>query len=81
MIYDILYKNFMGGKPLRIKFDEINEFIKTYDGTRYLRLFGPWWYGASCNRMRYLIIKKSGITDSINHNFAGIRINSYILYQ
>ena len=27
--------------------------------------------------MRYLIIKKSGITDSVNHDFARIRINSY----
>ena len=27
--------------------------------------------------IKYLIIKKSGITDSINHNFARIRIDSY----
>ena len=29
------------------------------------------------DNIKYLIIKKSGITDSINHNFARIRINSY----
>ena len=29
------------------------------------------------NRIRYSISEKSGITDSINHNFARIRIDSY----
>ena len=28
-------------KTLRIRFDIINGFIKIYDGTRYLMLFGP----------------------------------------
>ena len=31
----------MGAKPLRIKFDKVDGVIKTYDGTRYLELFGP----------------------------------------
>ena len=35
LIYDISYKTFMGSKPLRIRFDEIDEFIKIYDGIRY----------------------------------------------
>ena len=34
------YKNFIGVKPLRIRFDKIDGFIKTSDGTRYLVLFG-----------------------------------------
>ena len=29
------------------------------------------------NRTRYLLSKKSGIADSINHNFVKIRIDSY----
>ena len=41
LIYDILYKTFMSAKPLHIRFVEINEFIKIYDGIRYLVLFGP----------------------------------------
>ena len=41
MIYNISYKNFMGAKPLRIRFDKIGGFINIYDGTRYLVLFGP----------------------------------------
>ena len=30
-----------------------------------------------CDKIKYLISKKSGITDSINHNFGKIRIDSY----
>ena len=67
----------MGKKPLRIRFNKVDGFNKIYDGTRYLVLFGPWLYDAIHNRIRYLIIKKSGITDSINHNVARIRIDSY----
>ena len=35
------------------------------------------WYDEICDRIRYLISEKSGITDSMNHNFARIRIDSY----
>ena len=41
MNYEISYKTFMGAKPLRIRFDEIDGFIKIYDGIRYLVLLGP----------------------------------------
>ena len=34
-------------------------------------------YDEICDRIRYLISEKSGITDSMNHNFARIRIDSY----
>ena len=67
----------MGKKPLRVRFDKVDGFNKIYDGTRYLVLFAPWLYDAIHNRIRYLIIEKSGITDSINHNVARIRIDSY----
>ena len=30
-----------------------------------------------CDRIKYLITEKSGITDSANHNFARITIDSY----
>ena len=77
LIDNIPYKTFMGTKPLRIRFDEMDGFIKIYDGIRYLILFGPEQYDAIYNRIRYLISEKSGITDSINHSFARIRIDSY----
>ena len=34
LIYDISYKTLMGAKPLRIRLDKIDLFIKIYDGTR-----------------------------------------------
>ena len=49
----------MAAKPLRIRFDEIERFIKIYDGIRYLVLFGSGWYCAIYNRFRYLISVKS----------------------
>ena len=76
IIDNIPYKTFMGTKPLRIRFDEMDGFIKIYDGIRYLILFGPEQYDAIYNRIRYLISEKSGITDIITHNFARIRIDS-----
>ena len=66
----------MGSIPLRIRFDKIDGFIKIYDGIRYLVLFS-YSYDEICNRIKYLISEKSGITNSINYNFAKIRIDSY----
>ena len=67
----------MGAKPLRIRFDKIDEFIKIYDGTRYLVLFSPERYDRIYDRIRYLLSEKNDITYSISHNFATIRIDSY----
>ena len=46
LIYDISYKILIGAKPLRTRFDKINGFIRIYDGTRYLVLFGSEKYDA-----------------------------------
>ena len=54
LIYDILCKNLMVLKQLRIRFDETDGFIRTYDGSRYLVLFGFRLYDAIYNRIRYL---------------------------
>ena len=76
LIYDITsYKTFMGSIPLRIKFNEIDGLIKIYNGIRYLGLFGGGFYDEMFDRIKYFISKKSGIKDSINHNFARIRID------
>ena len=76
LISDISYGNFVGAKPLRIRCDEIDGFIKIYDETRYLVL------GCMMQFIIGLEVKKSykwknGITDSINFNFARIRIDPY----
>ena len=60
----------MIAKPLCMRFDEIDGFIRVYDGTRYLVLFGSEKYGSIYNRIRYLISVKSGITYIISHNYA-----------
>ena len=70
----------MGSIPSRIRFDEIERYIKIYDGIRYLVLFSNCLYDKICDRTKYLISKKRGITDSINHNFVRIRIDSYNNY-
>ena len=46
LIYDISYITLIGSKPLRIRFDKTDGFIKIYDGTRYLILFGSEKYDA-----------------------------------
>ena len=48
----------MGTKPLRIRFDDRDGFIKIYDGIRYSILFGSIPYDAIYNRIRYLISEK-----------------------
>ena len=35
-VYNISYKSLIDSKPLRIRFDKIDGFIRVYDGTRYL---------------------------------------------
>ena len=72
---------------MHIKFNKVDGIIKIYDGIRYLELSKSYnevycridsrIYNAIFNRINYLISEKSGITDSINHNFARIRIDSY----
>ena len=46
-MYYILWKTLIGVKPLRIRFDKLDGFIRIRDGTIYLVLFGP-------NKMHFL---------------------------
>ena len=77
LIYDISYKILTSTKPLRISFDEIDGFIKIHNGIRYLVLFGCGWFDKICDTIKYLISQKNLTTDSINHDFVRIRIDSY----
>ena len=61
LIYDISYKTLIDPKLLCIKFDKMDEFIRTDDVTRYLTLFGSWKYDAIYSRIRYLISVKTGM--------------------
>ena len=58
----------LGAKPLHIRFNKIGGFIRVYNGTRYLVLFGPEKYDSFYSRIRYLIgqfLIKFKITTSI----------------
>ena len=71
-----MYKPLKGPKPLRISFGKIDGFIISLDGQiKHLILFGYGLFNKVCHKIKYLISKKSGITNSINHNFG------LILYQ
>ena len=43
----------------------------------FLVLFDYELFDKICDKIKYLISEKSGITNSINHNFGKIRIDSY----
>ena len=62
LIWDISCKTLISSKPLCIRFDKIDGFIRIYVGTRYLTLFSSEKFDVIYNRIRYLIILKSGIT-------------------
>ena len=66
---------------LCIRFDKINGFIKSLDGKiKHLMLFDYGLFNKNCDKTKYFISKKSGITNSINHNFRKVRIDSNNVY-
>ena len=65
----------IGAKPVHIRFNILDGFIRVYDGTRYLVLFGPEKNDAIYSR--YPIGVKSGITYLISHNYAKTKVDSY----
>ena len=77
----------MDAKPLHIRFNKVDGIIKIYDGIRHLELSNSYdeayyrinsrMYNAIFDTINYLISENSGIADSINLNFARIRIDSY----
>ena len=40
LIYEISYKNLIGAKPLCIIYNKVDAFIRDYNGTEYLLIFG-----------------------------------------
>ena len=74
--YNISYKTLIHIKLLRIMFDKINVFIRLYDGTRHLVLFGIEKYDFVNNRIRYPIGVNGGTTYTISHNHGKIKVDS-----
>ena len=58
LIYDFSCKTLIGAKPLRIKFDKVDGFVRVYDDYRYLVLFASEKYDAICILIRYTLSKK-----------------------
>ena len=77
MVWNISYKTLTGAKPLCIRFSKVDGFVRVYDGTRYVVLFGPEKHDVIFNRIRYLLSQKSGITYVLSHNYARTKIDSY----
>ena len=66
-----------GPKALDIRFDKIDGFIiSLIDKMEYLVLFGYGLFDKICDKIKYLISTKSGITNNINYNFGKIRTES-----
>ena len=55
----------IGAKTFRIRFNKIGGFIRVYDGTRYLTMFGSEKYDAIYNGIRYLI----GVKKKVSYMF------------
>ena len=79
-VYDISCKTSTGTKPLPIRFNKIDGFIKVHGGDfRHLVLFDYEYFAQICDKIKYFISEKSGTTDrdSNNHSFQEIRVVSY----
>ena len=77
LVYNISCKTLIDAKLLRIRFNKVDRFIKIYDGTRYLILFGSEKYDYIYSRISYLISVKSGITHIISYFFEKTIVDWY----
>ena len=77
LVYDISYKTLIGAKPLRIRPNNVDGFIRVYDETRYLVLLGGEKYDFIYNKTFDLIGAKSDITYVIFHNYPKINVDLY----
>ena len=77
LFYNISYKTIIDAKPLRIRFDKVEGFIRVYDRSRYLVLFWSEKCDFIYNRIRYLTSVKGCITYVVCHKYAKIKVDSY----
>ena len=69
LVFSILYKILINAKPMSIRFDKVNGFIRVYDGTTYPTLFELINYRAASSKIRYFTGVKSGITLLTFHSY------------
>ena len=77
LICDISYKTSTDAKSLRIRYDKTDGFVKIHDESKSWLLFDSGWWDKICDRIGCFVSEKISIIDSINQNFARIRIDSY----
>ena len=65
---------------MRIRFGNLDGFFKIHSKIRYLVLVEYSYCDKICDKIKYLIIERSGITDSINHNLDESELLHMILY-
>ena len=70
----------MGAKTLHIRFDTVDGFTKSYDGTRHLVLFGPERSDAIYDRTRNLISEKVILQTWLMIIFQELELNNPVLY-
>ena len=77
LICDVVCKISYGAKPLRIVFGKADGYIRKYDKTRYLAFFHS---DEKCvrifDRIRYLIMLKSNISEIYTHKYTKFEIKS-----
>ena len=70
LVYNISYKAPTVPKLLSIRFHKIDGFIMVLDGEiKHLVLFDYEFLDKICDKIKCLISKKGGITNTINYNF------------
>ena len=78
LFYDILDKILFSSKPLCIRFDKVDGFIRVYDGMRYLVLFTPKKHDVIYKRIWCLLLLAKEVTVHMffSHNSAKIKFDS-----
>ena len=66
---------------MRIRFNKIDGFVRVYDGSKYLALFGLEKNDAICNRIRYVIGAKKGFIYISFHNYARIKFKTLTFHS
>ena len=72
-----MYGTLIGPKPLRIRFDKIDGFIRVYVRSRYLVSLGTEKYHAIYSRVKYFTGQKSGIRNAFSRYYTKIKVDSY----
>ena len=76
-ICELSYKTLIVPKPLQIRLDKIDGFIRIYYGARYLKLFASEIYDPIYERIKYLRSIKIGITYIFSHYYVKMKFDSY----